>query len=150
MDREFGSSQLAKDQVGWDWFALRFDDGRALMIYLMRRADGSVDSRSGTLVSADGSARGLSGDEWSVEARESWKSEETDAEYPSRWVLDLPHENLRVEIVPDVANQENISRLAPGLFYWEGSVQVLDRDGTRVGRGHVELTGYGAGKRLPL
>jgi predicted secreted hydrolase len=33
LDREWGSSQLAKNQVGWDWFSLRLSDGRQLMLY---------------------------------------------------------------------------------------------------------------------
>ena len=35
----------APGQVGWDWFALRLADGRDLMLYLLRRADGAVDWR---------------------------------------------------------------------------------------------------------
>jgi len=30
-------------QVGWDWFSVQLNDGRQLMFYQMRRADGSVD-----------------------------------------------------------------------------------------------------------
>ena len=51
MDHEFGSSVLEADQVGWDWFGLQFDDGRELMLYQMRRRDGSRDPfSSGTLI----------------------------------------------------------------------------------------------------
>ena len=39
MDKEFSSSQLGERQVGWDWFSLRLDDGRELMLYLMRAVD---------------------------------------------------------------------------------------------------------------
>jgi predicted secreted hydrolase len=27
MDHEFGSTELASDQVGWDWWSLQFEDG---------------------------------------------------------------------------------------------------------------------------
>ena len=43
MDHEFGSSQLSKNQVGWDWFAVQLDDSTELMLYRMRRSDGAVD-----------------------------------------------------------------------------------------------------------
>ena len=51
MDHEFGTTFLEKTQQGWDWFALQLDDGTDLMLFRMRRADGSVDPHSsGTLV----------------------------------------------------------------------------------------------------
>jgi predicted secreted hydrolase len=59
-DHEFGSGLLAEDQIGWDWFGLHLSDGRDLMIYLLRRKDGSIEGASaGTLVAPDGSARPL-------------------------------------------------------------------------------------------
>ncbi len=42
MDKEFGSSQLAPDQAGWDWFALRLADGRDLMLYVLRDKAGGI------------------------------------------------------------------------------------------------------------
>ena len=43
------------DQVGWDWFCFQFDDRTELMLYAMRRRDGSVDPVSaGTFVDAAG------------------------------------------------------------------------------------------------
>jgi len=60
--------------VGWDWFSLALDDGRDLMIYLLRRADGGVDHRSATLVRADGKPRYLAPEDWSVRATATWKS----------------------------------------------------------------------------
>jgi predicted secreted hydrolase len=37
MDHEFSSNQLTEEQAGWDWFGLRLDDGRDLMLYELRR-----------------------------------------------------------------------------------------------------------------
>ena len=37
MDREWSTSALGPDLVGWDWFALQLDDGRELMLYRLRR-----------------------------------------------------------------------------------------------------------------
>jgi hypothetical protein len=47
MDREWSTSALAADQVGWDWFALHLDDGSDVMVYHLRRRDGSIDPYSG-------------------------------------------------------------------------------------------------------
>ena len=39
LDREWSTSALSDEQVGWDWFALQLEDGRDLMVYRLRRAD---------------------------------------------------------------------------------------------------------------
>lgn len=146
MDKEFGSNQLGADQVGWDWFSLRLSDGRDVMLYLLRN-DGGVDYARATVVSAGGDARYLDDTAWSVTTVRSWTSRETGARYPAGWILRLPEEALDVEIVPLVAGQENVARLVPGLFYWEGAVEIRDRTGSRLGEGYVELTGYGTRAR---
>ncbi|MGR9101150.1 MAG: lipocalin-like domain-containing protein, partial [Gammaproteobacteria bacterium] len=40
MDREWSTSALAKEQIGWDWFALRLSDDTEIMYYRFRRRDG--------------------------------------------------------------------------------------------------------------
>ena len=150
MDKEFGSSQLGEGQVGWDWFSLQLADGRDLMLYVLRREDGSVDFRNGTLIHADGTARYLQSAEWTVKSADSWESPATGAVYPSRWVIEVPEEDLDLAIVPLLADQENRSRLPGGVFYWEGAVAVKDSAGAVVGKGYVELTGYGENNRPPV
>ena len=150
MDKEFSSTQLSSGQVGWDWMALQLNDGRDLMLYLLRRADGSIDFRNATLVQADGPATYLNPEQWSLRVLDRWTSAATGADYPARWRLEIVDEGLSVEIVPAFADQENVAERSAGLFYWEGAVQVLDTTGQAVGRGYVELTGYGEGNRPPL
>ncbi len=146
MDKEFGSNQLGEHQVGWDWFSLRLDDGRDIMLYLLRSDDG-IDYARGTVVSPTGAARYLDRDALAITSIRSWSSPETGARYPSGWTLELPDEDVDVEIVPLVAGQENVARLVPDLFYWEGAVEIRTRAGSRVGEGYVELTGYGTRTR---
>ena len=58
MDHEWSTSALAADQVGWDWFSLQLDDGSELMVFQLRKEDGSIDPfSSGTFVAPDGSRR---------------------------------------------------------------------------------------------
>lgn len=149
MDKEFGSNQLGEGQVGWDWFSLQLEDGRDLMLYLLRREDGTVDFGSATLVGGDGSVRYLNAADFTVRATETWESDATGAEYPARWVIEVPGE-VAIEVVPEMTDQENVSQLTGGLFYWEGAVEVLITGGKRVGQGYVELTGYGEGSRPPV
>lgn len=146
MDKEFGSNQLAPEQVGWDWFALRLDDGRDLMVYLLRDSTGATDHARATLSRA-GQARHLEADELRVTPQGRWVSPRTGTAYPAGWRIEVPGESLVLDLVPDAEAQENVSLLVPGLFYWEGSVTVVSPTRQRVGRGYVELTGYGSGIR---
>jgi predicted secreted hydrolase len=143
MDKEFGSNQLTEDQVGWDWFSLRLNDGRDVMLYLLRNRRGEIDFARTTIVPPRGTARFLSGDAWEVNVLDTWRSPETDAEYPVAWRLESEAEGLTLIVTADAKSQENNSRLIPNLFYWEGSVRVTDLEGRFLGRGYVELTGYG-------
>ncbi len=147
LDREFGSSWLAAEQVGWDWFGLTLDDGRDLMVYLLRRADGSTSWASGTLRDADGRVIELEGPE--VEALGEFRPDdlgEGELPYPAEWRLRVFSEGLDLRVRPLLADQEN--RLGPDqpgprIPYWEGAADVLAWDiGTPLGRGFVELTGY--------
>jgi predicted secreted hydrolase len=150
MDKEFGSSQLAPGQVGWDWFSLRLADGRDLMLYALRRADGATDFRRATLVQPSGEVRLLQPEEWSAVALSSWRSPRSGAAYPSGWRIAVPAAGIAVEVRPEVAGAENVSALVPGLAYWEGPVRLLDGAGAPAGEGYVELTGYGQGSRPPI
>lgn len=143
MDKEFGSNQLGETQVGWDWFSLQLQDGREIMLYMLRDRTGEVDYGSGTVVSPDGEVRYVSLGEWTAEPGRRWRSPSTDAAYPVVWTVTLPDLDLSLRIVAARDAQENVSTLVPGLNYWEGAVDVLDAGGITIGRGFVELTGYG-------
>jgi predicted secreted hydrolase len=149
MDQEFGSNQLAPEVAGWDWYSLQLADGRDLMLYVMRRKDGGVELRNGTLVGQDGRVRYLAAGDWSVRAEGSWTSRASKTSYPAGWAVEVPGEGLHLQLRPNLADQENRAALA-GIHYWEGSVQVLDGGGRPFGQGYVELTGHGQGNRPPL
>ena len=146
MDKEFGSNQLAAHQVGWDWFSLQLNDGREIMLYLLRDKNGSVDFASATLVQPDGQTQYLGRQAFTIQAQERWRSPTTSSKYPSRWTVSIAPAALELEIVPAMANQENRSRILPNLYYWEGAVDVR-RQGKSIGKGYVELTGYGTSSR---
>ena len=100
MDREWGSSALAADQVGWDWFALQLSDGRDLMFYRLRRRDGSTDPWSaGSVVDQDETVHRLSRADVRIEVLDRWRSP-SGVRYPARWRLSVPEEGLDLEITP--------------------------------------------------
>lgn len=142
LDREWGSSALAADQVGWDWFALQLDDNSELMFYNIRGRDGVQGSRSaGTWVAADGTTRPLGSEDVRIRVLDAWNSP-LGGRYPGRWQIEVPAFGLKADIEPVMADQE----LSTTVRYWEGAVDVAGtRDGRSVrGRGYVELTGYAA------
>ena len=150
MDHEFGTSFLEKDQVGWDWFSLQLQDGRELMLFQLRRADGSIDPHSsGTLVEANGTTTHLSMSEFSLVPEQYWHSPESGARYPTVWLLTLPGYDLRLRVSAAVPNQELRTEASTGVTYWEGSVVVTEKSGgyNIHGRGYLEMTGY-AGKSM--
>jgi predicted secreted hydrolase len=141
MDREFGSSFLEDGQAGWDWFALQLDDGRDLMLYQLRREDGTPDPHSrGVLVGADGSATHFGPDGFALAPAGTWESPASGAVYPLRWSLRVPEAGLAVEVSAAFPGQEFTSETGTGIEYWEGAVSVR---GSARGRGYLEMTGYG-------
>ncbi len=144
-DHEFGSNMLAKDQVGWDWFGLHLSDGRDFMIYLLRRADGSLEAASaGTLVEPNGQARHLDLSDISVEVLDRWRSPRSGGNYPSRWRIRISAAEIDIVVTPLLAGQELVAAGLPDLIYWEGAAAGEgNSSGRRIAaEGYVELTGY--------
>ena len=154
MDREFGSSWLAPDQTGWDWFALNLDDGRDLMLYLLRRRDGSLSYADGTL-RGPGSGVPTRLRDLEVEVLDTWMPPDlasdpgTSRPYPAGWRLRVPGARLDLTVRPLLDDQENLrppGGSGPDIPYWEGAValEATAPDGRNIpfGRGFVELTGY--------
>ena len=140
LDREWSTSALAANQVGWDWFALQLGDGSELMYYGLRRTDGDRDTASaGTFIDASGRAAHLTADDVDITVLDSWESPEGGT-YPSRWRLQVPRFELALTVTPVISDQE----LFTTVRYWEGAVDVEGQhDEVSVeGRGYVELTGY--------
>jgi predicted secreted hydrolase len=148
MDHEFGSNQLAENQVGWDWFSIQLDNKTELMLYLIRRRDGSPDPySSGTLVRADGTTEHLRLQDFEIEVLERWKSFKSGGNYPIKWKVSIPAQEIELEIAPEFPHQELITNRSTRVTYWEGAIGVrgVVAKKTVAGSGYVEMTGY-AGK----
>jgi predicted secreted hydrolase len=139
-DHEWGTSQLGDGIDGWDWFSLRLDDGRDLMIYRLRRTDGTTDPfSSGTVVDAAGKPTRLARDDVAVEPSAWWTSPTTGGRYPVAWRLRIPGHSIDLEVRGLVPGAELDGRSTTGVVYWEGPVEAA---GSARGEGYVELTGY--------
>jgi predicted secreted hydrolase len=143
-DHEFGSSVLEEGVVGWDWFGLQLDDGRELMLFVLRGEAGEPSTASAaTLVARDGTTLSLKSTEFTLHPTAAWKSPKSGASYPARWTIAIPAEGLELELTPLVANCE-LDSSATRVTYWEGPLEVRGggKGGTVAGRGYAELTGY--------
>ena len=145
-DHEYGSNQIDKSQIGWDWFSLQLGDGRELMVFQLRLKNGRIEPlSSGTLVDKTGVTRHLKLADFKLTPLSSWKSPATGATYPAKWRIVLPREKLNLVVTPALANQElRPSRTGANLAYWEGSMRVAGTSNGKPigGAGYLEMTGY--------
>jgi putative drug exporter of the RND superfamily len=142
-DHQWGDF-IAVGAGGWDWFAVNLDDGTDLTISQVRDADGSYPLIYGTLVEPGGDVRHLDADDLTVAITAHWTSPHTGTTYPAGWRIELPADELAIELTPTVADQELDTRPTTGVVYWEGSQVVrATRAGEPIGGdAYVELTGY--------
>jgi predicted secreted hydrolase len=144
MDHEFGTTFLEAEQQGWDWLSIQLADGRELMLYQLRRSDGSRDPRSsGTLVDQQGRASHLSERDFTLTAAGPTFRAPSGASYPIRWSVHVPGQQIELEVTTPLENQE-LSTKGAEVSYWEGLVDFAGTSAGQpvTGRGYLEMTGY--------
>ncbi|HET7705736.1 MAG TPA: lipocalin-like domain-containing protein [Thermoanaerobaculia bacterium] len=145
MDHEFGGTELRENQQGWDWFSLQLDNETELMLYIIRRVDGTPDvTSSGSLVTDAGDVIRIRHDQIRVTPESTWRSPRSGANYPMGWTLEVPSLKIRLRLVPVLEDQELVTRASTQVTYWEGAVDVSGSLGNISvrGAGYVEMTGY--------
>ena len=149
MDHEFFTGGMAANETGWDWLSVQLEDGTELMLYRLRRADGSVEpASSGSFVDAAGKTQFLSSRDFSMApAGDQWSSAETKATYPLRWHVTVQRLGLELDVTTPLRAQEMTGQFGPS--YWEGAIDVTGRRGGSPvrGEGYLELTGYADAKK---
>jgi predicted secreted hydrolase len=144
-DHEWSSEYLDDDAVGWDWIGINLDDGAALMAFRIRGAQGEQRWAGGTFRGSDGKVQILGPADVEFQPGRSWTSPRTRISYPVQWRVRAGSRELELE--PLLDDQENDTRLSTGAIYWEGAVRAYEQRRI-VGRGYLELTGYGERLRL--
>ena len=150
-DHEWGPGGLPAGIAGWDWFALMLDDGSELMLYRMRKGDGTASPFSaGTFVPSAGSPRPIAWKDVRLFPKTRWTSPRSKAVYPAIWELAVAPLGLEVTLTPLVADQELDTSASTNVTYWEGACRVAGKSAGRPieGRAYVEMTGY-AGPDVP-
>jgi predicted secreted hydrolase len=144
-DHEWSSEYLDAEAAGWDWIGINFNDGAALMAFRIRNLNSEPRWAGGTLRGADGATHILEPKDVDFRAGRRWLSPRTGTTYPVEWTVRAGSREITLR--PLLDDQENDTRLSTGAIYWEGAVEAYERNSI-VGRGYLELTGYG--ERLKL
>jgi predicted secreted hydrolase len=146
MDHEFFTHQLEADQVGWDWLSLQLEDNTELMLFRIRRKDGSVDPFSaGTFADAQGKSAHLRAADFILRPlAENWTSPATHATYPIAWKIAIPNLGIDLEAHTSLAAQELAGKTSLAPTYWEGAITLAGHRGPMplAGVGYLEMTGY--------
>ena len=145
LDHEWSSRYLSHGAVGWDWTGINLDDGSALMAFRIRDAQGVATWAGGAYRDAAGATHIFAPAAVAFAADRRWRSPRTGFEYPVRVRLHACELELLLE--PLFPDQELDARAGVGTVYWEGAVRA-SIGGRIVGRGYLELTGYGGALRL--
>ena len=138
LDREWSSSYLDPNAVGWDWVGLNLDDGAAVMAFQIRDLQGRALWAGGSFRDSHGELTQLSPQDVRFTTERTWHSPRTATNYPVERGLSLrlPTGTRQWRITPLFDDQELDSRGGGGPVYWEGAARVPG------GRGYLELTGY--------
>jgi len=152
MDHEFFTQQLDSNQVGWDWLSLQLEDNTELMLFHIRRKDGSVDPFSaGTYVDTQGKSLHLRVNDFTLRPLAgSWTSPDTHAVYPIAWKIVIPKLEIELEARTALPGQELAGPTSFVPAYWEGAITLGGQHGNIPikGVGYLEMTGYDRAVKL--
>ena len=135
-DHEWSSEVLGDADVGWDWLGINLADGGALMAFRIRDAAGATVFAHAALRDAAGRTQLWSGVAVQFQPLRKWRSARG-TDYPVAIEVRFGPHVIRTK--PIIDDQELSTRRPAMVTYWEGLVQV---EGTLVGSGYLELTGY--------
>lgn len=140
-DHEWSSSIMDEAARGWDWVGLNLDDGGALMAFRMRDIRGGERWAAATWRSGEMGSVTYSPEQVEWTPTRYWRSARTGIRYPVEWKVTVGARTIGLRALMD--DQENDARGSTGTIYWEGAVRAFDETNRPIGRGYLELTGYG-------
>ena len=146
LDHEWSQEILAPGAVGWDWIGMNLLDGSALTAFRLRNKNGETLWDGGSFRSPGQALYIFSRGEVIFKPTRVWKSTLTQISYPVEWIVRTPADFYTVKAVLD--NQELDSRQSTGAIYWEGLSELIGSNGKKVGKGYLEMTGYGQPLRM--
>jgi predicted secreted hydrolase len=115
------------------------------MAFRMRDRGGGALWTSGSRRDPSGRDQSFGPEAVAFTPRRSWTSPRTSIRYDIEF--DVHGGGVDYVVVPMMDDQELDSQASTGTIYWEGAVRLLQA-GREVGRGYLELTGYGGALRI--
>ena len=146
LDHEWSQELLSPGAIGWDWIGMNLTNGSALTAFRLRDTQGQAVWDGGSFRPANGQPTIFSRGDVHFTPTRLWTSPLTQNRYPVEWTVRTPLETYTVKAVID--SQELDSRQSTGAIYWEGLSDLIASNGALVGRGYLEMTGYGAALRM--
>lgn len=137
LDHEWSSELMPEAAIGWDWTGINLDDGGSLLAFRLRDEHGGAVHAHGRLRDRQGH---IVDDRPVFTPRRHWESPRTGIRYPVEWTISIGDKSIVLRPLFD--DQELDARASSGTVYWEGAV-TASLGGRIVGRGYLELTGYG-------
>ena len=145
LDHEWSSELLPDEAQGWDWIGVNLDDGSALMAFRLRDQRNQALWAAASIRQGNGSTEILPVEAVTFEPLRHWRSPRTGITYPVEWQVRIGQRRYLLKVLMD--DQELDSRRSTGAIYWEGAIR-LSEGGREIGRGYLEMTGYGERIRL--
>jgi len=144
-DRQWNCSGVWEKEIAWDWFAIQFEESNSeLMLYQLYHLEDSVEIFGGTYTDSQGRSTFLDNEQIKLKEMSHWKSNESGANYPTKWEIEILDLKLKTTIEVLFPEQELELRLKPfpAFYYWEGMSKAKGSiDGMKVkGKGYVEMT----------
>lgn len=146
-DHEWSGTIVDEQARGWDWVGLNLDDGGAAMMFQMRSNEArELWAAASWRPGSGGEAIKYKPQDVTWKPLRYWRSPRTGIRYPVEWRVTVG--DRVVTLRPLMDDQENDATGSTGTIYWEGAVRAFDADNKPIGRGYLELTGYGEKIRL--
>lgn len=156
-DHEFGSPPPQRQEsakrgddgvVAWNWVSAQLDDGTDVSVYdLVHTATNESAGRWAVLSDAQGHRYAF--ESFTLTSSESWRSMRTFDQYPTRWTLEIPEAQVKLDVRAAFADQELITVISKPAF-WEGRCELEGTVRGKVvrGLGYVERSGFSDSETL--
>lgn len=145
LDHEWSSELLPDEAQGWDWIGVNLVDGSALMAFRLRDPHNQALWSAASVRQRNGNTEIMPADAVAFEPLRHWRSPRSGIIYPVEWRIRIGQRSFLLQVLMD--DQELDSRRSTGAIYWEGAIRLSEGE-REVGRGYLEMTGYGERIRL--
>jgi len=148
-DHEFGCPPKEKEyekteekDIAWNWLSTQLNNGSQLTAYdLYDNKSGENVGKWLILIDSEGNSEAI--EEFTLEGLNLWTSSRTFLDYPTKWKLTVPSEDIELYADAPFEQQEFATVISKPAF-WEGRVNVQGKfNGKEVkGPGFVERSGF--------